>query len=116
MSNTRKRLTERANQRLWTWLLTLATWIPLAGYQNHVTRRHSLRSDQGAMGPIMEVLLLFVVGLALLPVVNSFTQQSQTDKNATANVKQITTIVPVLFVICILVGAWGYMQFRQRHH
>lgn len=67
-----------------------------------------------ALGPLFEGLIVIVVGLALLPVVTGSAAASAADKNASASVKAMAALLPLLYVILIVVIAIGFVTFRRK--
>lgn len=65
--------------------------------------------------PLFEAMLLFVVGLALLPIITSTAATASDDPNASAAVATLVDLMPLLYVLILVVGAISYVYFRSRN-
>ncbi|MHB8632763.1 MAG: hypothetical protein ACYDBQ_02180 [Thermoplasmatota archaeon] len=72
------------------------------------------RDTHATINPLLQGLIIIVVGLALLPIVTGTVATSQKDANSTATVKGMTTLLPVLYVIVLVVGTIGYIRFKGK--
>jgi len=64
--------------------------------------------------PLLEAMLIVVVGLALLPVVTSSAHTAAADPNASAAVQNIVPLIPLFYVLIVLGGALAYVYFRSK--
>lgn len=62
--------------------------------------------------PLFEAMLLFVIGLALLPIITSSANTAADDPNATSAVATLVGLLPLLYVLILVVGAIAYVYFR----
>lgn len=65
--------------------------------------------------PLFEAMLLFVIGLALLPIITSSTATAADDPNSSASVVVLVGLLPLLYVLILIVGAISYVYFRSRN-
>jgi hypothetical protein len=67
-----------------------------------------------SMRVLFEAMLIFVVGLVLLPIITSSAAAAQADGNASTSVKLLIGLIPLFYVLILVVGAASYVYFRSK--
>lgn len=73
-------------------------------------------NDRAALGigDLIAALLIAVVGLALVPTIQSSSNSSRDAVGATSAAGQLVTLLPMFYVIVIVAGVIAFVVFKHR--